>query len=178
MRKIISLVVLAVAMFGIAGCHSKSSGSSAKSSSTMITANKFDQKALQKRYNRISDIVIQSLTKITVKSDEKDIMSTAKEGVKTLDTVKLELQNNQPASGIGQTNTNGDLTKALITYTQTATKVLQSLQGNDENAFQTNVKTFFGQATDIGKQYFHGQIPVSLQNFSQNRQAVTKIPSK
>ncbi|ARY92394.1 MULTISPECIES: hypothetical protein [Lacticaseibacillus] len=178
MRKLMSLLVLMVTIVGIAGCQSKSSDSSAKKSSTMVTTNKFDQKALQKRYTKISDTVIQTLTKITVKDDQKDIMASAKKGVDDLDKITLELQNNQPASGIGTKNTNGDLTKALITYSQTATDALKSLQGNDSNAFQSDVKNFFSQAASIGKQYFNGQLPVSIQNFSQNRQAVTTIPSK
>ena len=177
-RKLMSLLALMVTIVGIAGCQSKSSDSSAKKSSTMVTANKFDQKALQKRYTKISDTVIQTLTKITVKDDQKDIMASAKKGGGDLDKVTLELQHNHPASGIGTKNTNADLTKALITYSQTATDALKSLQGNDSNAFQSDVKNFFSQAASIGKQYFNGQLPVSIQKFSQNRQAVTTIPSK
>ena len=80
----------------------KASKSSQDAGSTMIQTNHYTKNDLQKRYTRISDIVMKTMTKVSLQSDSKEISKTAKKGLGQLDDIRLELANNKTEDGLNQ----------------------------------------------------------------------------
>lgn len=169
LRKWLLITIICLTMVGATGCQSKASKSSQDAGSTMIKTNHYTKNDLQKRYTRISDIVMKTMTKVSLQSDSKEISKTAKKGLGQLDDIRLELANNKTEDG---------LTKALTNYNKLGSELLTSAINNDAKTYQANGQGFFKQAVSVGEKYFGDQIPQSIRNFANNQQAVTTESSK
>ncbi|MFR7699580.1 MAG: hypothetical protein ACLUZ5_06375, partial [Lacticaseibacillus paracasei] len=93
MRRWLVIAVSVMAMIGVTGCQSKSSKSSSSTGSTMIKVNHFTKQTLQKRYTTISDLVMKTMTEVSLQSDNKTLSQSAKASLSKLDKIRLELDN-------------------------------------------------------------------------------------
>ncbi|MGO2944677.1 MAG: hypothetical protein ACTICW_02650 [Lacticaseibacillus paracasei] len=172
MRKWLVVAVSVIAMIGVTGCQSKSSKSSSSAGSTMIKVNHFTKQTLQKQYTTISDLVMKTMTEVSLQSDNKTLSQSAKASLSKLDKIRLELDNNK-----SQDSGDDALAKTLVDYAKQSSDVLTAVINNDGKGYQSSAQAFFKQAVSIGQQSFGGQVPESVRNYANNQQAVTNSGS-
>ncbi len=61
----------------------------------MIKVNHFTKQTLQKQYTTISDLVMKTMTEVSLQSDNKTLSQSAKASLSKLDKIRLELDNNK-----------------------------------------------------------------------------------
>ena len=172
MRRWLVIAVSVMAMIGVTGCQSKSSKSSSSTGSTMIKVNHFTKQTLQKQYTTISDLVMKTMTEVSLQSDNKTLSQSAKASLSKLDKIRLELDNNK-----SQDSGDDALAKTVVDYAKQSSDVLTAVINNDGKGYQSSAQAFFKQAVSIGQQSFGGQVPESVRNYANNQQAVTNSGS-
>ena len=165
MRRWLVIAVSVMAMIGVTGCQSKSSKSSSSTGSTMIKVNHFTKQTLQKQYTTISDLVMKTMTEVSLQSDNKTLSLSAKASLSKLDNNK------------SQDSGDDALAKTLVDYAKQSSDVLTAVINNDGKGYQSSAQAFFKQAVSIGQQSFGGQVPESVRNYANNQQAVTNSGS-
>ncbi|WP_179396328.1 hypothetical protein [Lacticaseibacillus absianus] len=158
MKKIMTIALIGLTTGLMLGCHQAAPATPSHRTRTVISSKQYTTTELQARFTKVTDAAVKPLDLASYQQADTKIKAAIKAGTATLTAVRLQLVSNQ---------TEPALTKALIAYLETATKMLQALAAGEQATFNTQAKAFSTQCSRIGRQYFKGQLPESIVNYSQ-----------